>query len=502
MNVVIRADASSTIGSGHVMRCRTLADELARRGATIRFICREQPGNLAPLLRDAGYAVAMLPAAAAAVAQARDADESLAALDTTRPDWLLVDHYALGAEWESRLRPRVGRILAIDDLADRAHDCDVLLDQNWCGADTQHRYDGLTSSDCRRFLGPRYALLQPVFAQLRKCLPRRDGELRRVLIFMGAVDSGGQTLAALQALTDPALAALAVDVVIGGANRSTAEIEQLASARPHTTVHRVLPNLAALMTRADLMLGAGGSTTWERCCLGLPGIAVIAGENQRALTEALADAGIQPQLGKVAGVTAAHWRDAITALLREPAQLRSYAGAALRVTDGLGAQRIAAAMATQAPALSLRPATAADEELLLDWANDADVRNNAFSKAPITAEGHHAWFRSKLADGNCMILIGQDRYGMPAGQVRFDLGADTATIDVSVDPALRGRGAGELLMQRALDTLRAGGCRKTVVAEVLLANTASQRMFERLGFQAAARDNRSIRYQFQSAQVQ
>jgi UDP-2,4-diacetamido-2,4,6-trideoxy-beta-L-altropyranose hydrolase len=500
MKVVIRADASSTIGSGHVMRCRTLADELARRGATIRFICREQPGNLAPLLRDAGYAVAMLPAADD-VRQAQDASESLTALGAECPDWLLVDHYALGAEWESRLRPRAGRILAIDDLADRAHDCDVLLDQNWCGADTPHRYDGLTGSNCRRFLGPRYALLQPVFAQIRKCMPRRDGELRRVLIFMGAVDSGRQTLAALQALTDPALAGLAVDVVIGGANRSTSEIEQLAASRPHTTVHRVLPNLAALMTRADLILGAGGSTTWERCCLGVPGIAVIAGENQRALTEALADAGIQLHLGEVPGVTAAHWRDAITALLSDPARLRSYAAAALRMTDGLGAQRIAAAMAAQAPALSLRPATAADEELLLDWASDAGVRNNAFSKAPITAEVHHTWFRCKLADGNCMILIGHDRYGMPVGQVRFDLDADTATVDVSVDPAMRGCGAGELLMQRALDTLRSGGCGKTVIAEVLLANTASQRMFERLGFQAVGRDNSRIRYQFQSAKV-
>src|SRR3990172_245647 len=270
MKVVIRADASSRVGSGHVMRCKTLAEELRRRGAEVQFVCRDDPGHLIALLTREGYRVAVLPAADAA--ESADADATTSVLGGFAPDWLVVDHYGLGEEWESRLRAHVSRIFVIDDLANRPHACDALLDPNWFGATTPHRYDNLVPRSCRRLLGPRYALLHPLFAQLRRILPPRDGLIRRVLVFFGAVDSWNQTTAVLEALRAPAFAGLAVDVVVGHANVHGAAIEAMVRDLAGGALHRKLPTLAGVMARADVMAGAGGATTWERCCLGLPAV--------------------------------------------------------------------------------------------------------------------------------------------------------------------------------------------------------------------------------------
>lgn len=502
MKIAIRTDASSQIGSGHLTRCRTLADELRRRDADVRFVCRLHAGNLVPSLRDAGHAVAVLPAPASGGGQAagysawlgvtpdEDAGETIEALRGFTPDCLIVDHYALDRAWERRLRPHAGRILAIDDLANRAHDCDVLLDQNWFGGSTARRYDGLLPEPCQRLLGPRYAVLHPRYSQQRRRLAPRDGQIRNVLAFFGGVDSHDQTTKALNALSDAACRDLAVDIVIGAMNSRTAEIEELAAKRENTRLHRELPNLAELMAGADLMLGAGGTTTWERCCLGLPAIVVTASENQRAATTALAAAGVHISLGAASAVESRDWINAIRSLRDAPQLVKSLSAASTAITDGFGACRLAAALDTQAPLLRVRHAVRGDEAQLLEWANDPAVRGNAFSKDPIMPQAHHEWFCAKLADPDCVMLICEDAYGLPVGQVRFDCRHGEARIDVSVDEVLRGRGAGRKMLRHALDMLRRDGRSESPVAEVLPGNDASRRLFLRSGFQpAAAREN-------------
>lgn len=498
MKIAIRTDASNRIGSGHVMRCKTLAEELCRRNADVRFVCREHAGNLAALLQEGGYAVDLLPppanvvqeksgyAAWLGVTQSEDAAQTTAALGDFAADWLVVDHYGLDQTWEKSLRTCTARIFAIDDLANRRHDCDLLLDQNWFGAATQTRYDGLVSEKCQRLLGPRHALLQPLFRQLRDSLPEREGRLRRVLMFFGAVDTHNQTVKALRALTAPQFADIAVDVVIGSANRHDAEIVQIAATRPGTTLHRRIPSLSELMASADLMLGAGGSTTWERCCLGLPSIVVAGAENQQGFTRVLADEGVHFYLGLAAAVEESAWETAIGALGKSLAGLQGYALAASRITDGLGAPRVAAAMQKQVPCCRLRRATPQDEALLFDWANDAETRRQAFSSAAINRETHHEWMKVKLTDPRCLLLIGEDDYGLPVGQVRFDLCDGEALIDFSVEPVLRGRGLGRELLHGALEFLRQENRASRAVGEVLTGNPASSEIFRRLGFKTDA----------------
>jgi UDP-2,4-diacetamido-2,4,6-trideoxy-beta-L-altropyranose hydrolase len=475
---VFRVDGGVQLGSGHVMRCLTLALELARRGAASAFICRELPGHLGGRIRREGFPLSLLgPPAGPALSWQGDAAETRALLGQARPDWLIVDHYGLDGRWESELRAAAGRLLAIDDLADRPHDCDLLLDQNYFGAQTAERYRGRLPGAARMLLGPRYALLRPEYAQARAALAPRSHAPSRVLIFFGASDLSNETGRALEALCAPQLAHLAVDVVLGANHPSAAAVEAHAAARPQTTLHRELPSLAALLSRADLAVGAGGSTMWERLCLGVPSVVVTLSANQEGPTASLAAAGLVTWVGRAPQVTAAQLQAAITGALRA-------APAGPGIVDGYGAPRVAAVLLPpSAGTLELRPAVQADAELLFEWRNEALTRAMSFDPAPVTWEGHLRWLDSKLADRDVMLSIGVAE-GLPVGQVRLEFTGGEAHLSYGVDPLVRGRGFGAALVEQAVR--RAGRVPASgFCARVKASNVASRRIFERLGWKAA-----------------
>lgn len=306
------------------MRCRTLARELRRRGADVHFLCRRHSGHLIPLLEREFPVVQLvgqpgLPGSLAGESSlegrelyaewlgcsqqedARHCLEGLAAEGITGTDWLVVDHYGLGATWEEAMLAVLGheaagagspppRLLVIDDLADRSHLADLLLDQNYFGEATERRYHGLVPETCRQLLGPRYALLGQEYSQLHPLVPART-ELRRVLVFFGGVDTTNLTGRTIESLMAPELAHLAVDVVLGMHSPHRSAVKTLVSQRPHTTLHEPLPSLAGLITRADLAIGAGGATTWERTCLGLPSLVAALAANQTEQVRSLSELG-------------------------------------------------------------------------------------------------------------------------------------------------------------------------------------------------------------------
>ena len=302
LQIVFRTDASPTIGTGHVMRCLTLAGALVEKGAEVSFICREHAGHLCDLIEAQGFRVYRLPAPDSDFEAGRtpahaawlgatwqeDAGQTGAVIKTlgARPDWLVVDHYALDSRWERALRPLVGRIFVIDDIADRDHDCDLLLDQNLF-ADMQTRYADKVPADCRLLLGPEYALLQPIYAELHDRIPPREGPIRRILISFGGADRDNLTGRALVAFLGLNRPDIDVDVVISGSSPYASEIRALVAGRTNIHLHSNLPTLAPLMTRADLAIGAAGITSWERLCLGLPALVVTLAENQRPFAEEL-----------------------------------------------------------------------------------------------------------------------------------------------------------------------------------------------------------------------
>lgn len=291
------------MGTGHVMRCLTLADALRERGAQCTFICRPHRWHLLDLIRQSGHAVLGLdpcdadfsappePAHAAWLGAdwASDAEQTRQAIGSQPVDWLVVDHYALDHRWLRALRPHCKRIMVIDDLADRQHDCDLLLDQNL--GRTEKDYGSLLKSETRVLVGPQYALLRPQFAQWRPySLQRRaQAHLKKLLITMGGVDEDnttGQILDVLKACDLPPT--LEINVVMGPHAPWLAQVQQLAAQMPHPTqMHVGVSHMAQLMADSDLAIGAAGGTAWERCALGLPTLMLVLADNQRPGAAAL-----------------------------------------------------------------------------------------------------------------------------------------------------------------------------------------------------------------------
>lgn len=360
MNVVIRADAAVHIGSGHVMRCLTLADELRSCGAKVTFICRDWEGHLQKHIESKGYRCFLLKrpsedysepsneyAAWLGVSKEQDAAETLALIHehiaTNRIDWCITDHYGIDAEWHGIVRQKVHQIMVIDDIANRHYDCDVLLDQNLYD-NPEKRYQSRVPANCRLLLGPKYALLRPEFREARERLGARlvrNGEIKRIMVFFGGSDPTNETAKAVKALQILNRKDIKSDIIVGIANPHREEIEQLCAQTPNLHFHCQVSNMADFMTQADLALGAGGSTTWERCCLGLPTLAVIIAENQAEMTETAARHGLQWNLGWNAQVSPGSIAEAIENCARLPGKVELYSRNGYETVDGLGAKRIA-----------------------------------------------------------------------------------------------------------------------------------------------------------------
>jgi UDP-2,4-diacetamido-2,4,6-trideoxy-beta-L-altropyranose hydrolase len=501
MKIIFRTDASHQIGTGHVMRCLTLVRALRERGAECRFVCRGHPGNLIALIREQGFETAVLPLGEqgvqegsppeeAALANARwlgntwgrDAQATIAALDGIAPDWLIVDHYALDARWESALRPHVGRIMVIDDLADRPHDCDLLLDQNLV-ADMTHRYDGKLPAHCGGMLGPEYALLQPQYADLHTRTPPREGPVQRVLIYFGGADAENLTGRAIAAFVSLRRDDIKLDVVINpGSPHADAVREQV---RGHLSIslYEGVPSLAPLMVKADLAIGAGGATSWERCCLGLPTLIITLAENQKPIAAELDRRGLARWLGhhdEVDEIRLIQALEELTASALTPA----WSEDCQRVADGKGTQRVCSILLLNAQtALRARLARLEDEALILNWANDPVVRQNAFVQGAIDPATHRDWFRKRLRDlENCRLYVVETQDGLPVGQVRFERTNVGWEVHYALDSRLRGRGLGVPLVRTVLEAARQAGALDGLFGRVKPENHASRKVFLTLGF--------------------
>lgn len=309
MKIVFRCDASLQIGTGHVMRCLTLANALTEQGAKCYFICREHKGNLLDLIQQRGYPTYSLAietelqakkentlklahATWLGASQQHDALLCDGLLQSLQPDWLIVDHYSLDERWETKLRPHCKRIMVIDDLADRYHNCDLLLDQTF-SRDIED-YVQWVPKHCQLLCGANYALLRSEFAQWRKYSleHRKAGQLEHLLINLGGIDKDNITTQILKGLQKSALPEhCKITVVMGPTAPWIKSVKNQAALMAwKTEVKTGVSNMAELMANSDLAIGAAGSTSWERCCLGLPTIMIVLAENQRQIAKNLEQA--------------------------------------------------------------------------------------------------------------------------------------------------------------------------------------------------------------------
>ena len=494
------------------MRCLALADELRRRGAEVVFVSREQPGHLCGLLAARGFDVLRLPAPrrepglfgsagseaqageACAASQGReppharwlgeawevDAAQTQSLLAASAQwDWLVVDHYGLDGRWERVVRSRARRIMVLDDLADKEHDCDLLLDQNY-RAGGRCRYAGKVADACVLLLGPRYALLRPEFAGARSRLQERGGELVRVLVSFGAYDPGGQTLKAVRALSRAGIPDLQLQVVTGTSNPDRAEIEELCRRLPHAAVHAHVENLAELMLTSDLAIGAAGTTTWERCCLGLPSLMIGIADNQLQTADELGRDGYCLYLGRAGDVTEDQIADALRALRRLPHWLRFLGRNCLQLVDGLGVQRVAAHLVQHD--VSLRPAVREDADALFEWRNAPENRRFALDPGPLSLVNHRKWVDTVLADPERVLLIAQEA-DRPVGVLRYDVAGTSARVSIYLAPGNHGRGLGPRVLAAGGRWMREHRPKvASLTAEIKTDNIASTAAFRAAGF--------------------
>jgi UDP-2,4-diacetamido-2,4,6-trideoxy-beta-L-altropyranose hydrolase len=347
MRVIFRVDASLQMGTGHVMRCLTLAQVLKENGADVEFICRNHKGNLIDKIRSNGFVVHELKVFEETevdtklahshwlgATQRQDADDCVDILKAEKYNWFIVDHYALDEQWQKRLKPYYEKLMVIDDLADRKHQCDILLDQTF-GRD-QEDYLPLTPDYCELLLGSQYALLRPEFAKWRSySLKRRSKpEFKQLLINMGGVDIDNVTENVLDKLKLCNLSSdINITVVMGGSAPHLESVKSKAITLPYKTEVKVdVHNMAEIMANTDIAIGAAGATTWERCCLGLPTIQIVIAKNQITIAKSLVESGAIKLLKSIGS---------IPRVINNPTKwMLNVSNIARNVTDGLGVKRV------------------------------------------------------------------------------------------------------------------------------------------------------------------
>lgn len=501
--VLFRADASERIGGGHVLRCLNLAQELGRRGLHCVFAsARLTPFVRARLAAAGAELIEIEPATGLAAeplgwdgapidgaGQRTDAERCRAALAGRAPEWTIVDHYRLDRCWEQAFAAGGGRLLVVDDLANRPHDCTILVDQTF-GRNAKD-YAALVPPDCRIFAGPRYAMLPPEYAAARPraLARRRGGTVRKLLVSLGSTDIGGITLKAVESVLEAGLDC-GMDVVLASGAPSLEPVRALARDDPRLRLHVDVADMIALMTEADLAVGALGTSSWERCCMGLPAVTVVIADNQRFASKMLTQAGAVVAVDSPDRIGAA-----VAHLVADPGALGRMIAAAAAITDGTGAALVAAALgdtgSAPATAMRLRDGEEADSEALWLWRNDPHVRAMAKSAAPIAWEDHARWFAGMLTSGDNRLFVAVAD-GRPAAMVRFDRQNSRALVSVNVDPAARARGIGKAALAAACTRYEAEAGAEALVAEIRPDNRPSIRIFEAAGFEQAPQQTKEF----------
>lgn len=491
MKIGVRVDASAQIGTGHLRRCLSLAHALRALGGDVRFVTRDLGFDSATLIASQGFEhIAHLPAplqpalpspdiplgAWAEVPLEQDVADTIEALHAFAPDWMLLNSYAFDAHWHDGVRQALGcKIAQIDDVPDRKIASDLLIDHNY-SASHSAKYADCLLRKTTILGGPRFALLDPIFATAERYVFSKS--VRSVGVFMGGIDSGNHSVVALEALASAGFNGK-VEVVSTTANPNLDALRACVNSRPETALSLDLPNLAGFFARHDLQIGAGGGATWERCCIGVPSLLVVVAANQNAVVPLLA-------AQKVVALASEPSREAIARqlveLFADAEQRRTLGNNSREMVDGHGAMRVALAMLAQT--LCVRPATAADAQMMFDWRGDEAIRAVSLQSGALEWHRHLAWLDRALENPACKLFVGEIG-GRPVGVIRFDFASEArAEVSLYLDPALHGLGLGPRLLLAGEETVGA----RIIEATVLSGNRPSQRLFERCGYQLASSD--------------
>ena len=350
MRAIFRTDASIKIGSGHVQRCLTLANELTKEGIRVEFFCRNLISNMKSFIIAKGFKVnesffelstknqspnnSKTPELDEKLDQLKDVS-ILKSLIKKKISIVIIDHYEIDFKWETAIRPFVNSIFVIDDLANRKHECDFILDQN--RFEDENAYDNLIPSRAIKLFGPKYALLRNEFLVERKKGLVKRNKIKRIFVFFSGVDEPGLTILALQALIYKKFNHLIIDVVVGSQNPNMDKIKAITKTYKNMNLYVQVDNIAKIMKKADLAIGSGGVNAWERICLKLPSIVIEMADNQSNLISKLDRYNVINFLGHKDNITLNKLRNCIINVITDG----NYNSEFSKVRcDGMGSSRV------------------------------------------------------------------------------------------------------------------------------------------------------------------
>jgi UDP-2,4-diacetamido-2,4,6-trideoxy-beta-L-altropyranose hydrolase len=489
MRLVFRADASAQMGTGHLMRCLALAQAWRGDGGESAFVTRAE-GPLAERLKEEGNEVV---AVGAAPGSSGDATRTAEVARREGADWIVLDGYHLLDPYELALRERGARIVAFDDYGHARHEhADLVVNANAYAAEDEYRRRGTT---CELMLGGRYVPLRREFERFRSWEREQRDRATRVLVALGGSDPENRTREVLGALVDLGEGVEAI-VVAGASNVHRASLEKDVRELPiRVDLRSDVREVSELMAWADLGVGAGGTSSWERAFMELPSAVVVLADNQERVAESVEALGLGVRVGRGADL-----RRAVAAALRglaaDPRARREMGRRGREQVDGEGCDRLVQRL--RGDALRLREVRAADRELLFEWANEEGARRASIATDPIPWDRHVEWFAERLRDPHCHFFLGLDAADVPIGVVRFDAEGEGAEISVSLAKPWRGRGLGTALIRAATQRVFSRTGVRSVDAFIEPDTTSSLAAFAAAGFAPAGerrlRGARLLRY--------
>jgi UDP-2,4-diacetamido-2,4,6-trideoxy-beta-L-altropyranose hydrolase len=472
-SLLIRADAGVNMGTGHAMRCLALAQAWQDSDGQCVFVMAESTSAVERRLKAEGIEVEILTAGAGS---ADDAIQTAYIAGQQNADWIVIDGYQFDSAYQAALRTAEFKSLLIDDnFRAGPYHADIILNQNFHARSTSYAN---CDSSTRLLLGSRYILLRKEFRPWRNWQREIPASGRKILVTMGGSDPNNLTAKAVDAIRKLSIPNLETVVLLGGSNPHLCAVER--SVQNNST--RVIidaANVPELMAWADVAVSGAGTTLWEMCFLGLPGILLVLAENQEDAAATAGKKGIAWNLGNATDVGVSTLAEKLAALLDSGSSRTSQSEVGRKLVDGRGAERVVAFLS----GLELRRTADSDCEIFWQWANDAEARAASFNGKMISWEDHAKWFRAKLDDPKAMFYTATNRDGVPIGEIRYQVKGKRAVLSISLDARFRGSGWGQKILAVGTERIFQDTAVEFIDAYVKPTNPASLKLFAGAGFQ-------------------
>jgi UDP-2,4-diacetamido-2,4,6-trideoxy-beta-L-altropyranose hydrolase len=454
------------------MRCLALAQAWQDGGGDSIFAMAESTPAVNRRLQDEGMRIEPLSASAGT---AEDATKTWQLAGKNGAVWIVVDGYNFGSEYQRAIKAAGFKLLFVDDNVHAETYCaDLVLNQNIHARTSLY---GARDSSTRLLLGPRFAMLRREFRQWRNW--RREFPVcgGKILVTMGGSDPDNLTAKVIEAVRQLSQPGVETVILAGGSNPHLRLIE---ASIPKESMRLITDaiNVPEWMTWADVAVAGAGTTFWEMCFLGLPGILLVLAENQEGVAAAAERMGIASSLGKAEKVNASAIADKLAELLNSCETRTRQSDAGRRLVDGRGAERVIAFLS----GLQLRRTMESDCEVFWKWANDPEVRAASFRCKPISWESHAEWFRTKLADPNAIIYTVSNRDHAPVGELRYQIEGKRAVLSISLGAQFRGSGFGRKMLAVGTERFFHDSEVESIEAYVKPSNKASLKLFAGAGF--------------------